>query len=58
MPLEVPFSPSIVLAVVVVVDIVYIVVSRGRSLSLSSSNLSQVGKSAHGEMQDVLYTRR
>jgi len=33
MPLEVPFSPSIVLAVVVVVDIVY-VVSRGRSLSL------------------------
>lgn len=42
MPLEVPFRPSIVLAIVVavavVVDIVYVVVSRGRPLSLPSSN--------------------
>lgn len=45
MPLEVPFSPSIVLAIVVavaaavaVVDIVYVVVSRGRPFSLPSSN--------------------
>lgn len=66
MPLEVPFSSSIVLAVlavvvtvvvVVVVDIVYVVVSRGRPLSLPSPN-PLVGKSACGETQSVLCTQR
>lgn len=53
MPLEVPFRPSIVLiaVVVIVVNIVYVVVSRGRLLSLPFVDPRRVEKSARGKTQ-------
>lgn len=57
MPLEVLFSPSIVL---VAVDVVYVVVSHGRprSLSFPADHLFNppAGKSARGKTQGILYT--